>query len=213
MTHDRAVLTVDDLSITFGTRVVVSGLSFELRTGGTLALTGPSGSGKTSVLSAILGQVPYRGAITVNGTPVKPRTAARIRRHDLGVVFQHSELLEELTPLENIALGALITGMPRAEADRQASDWLERFGVPNAPTSDTLSGGERQRVALARALIKRPSVVLADEPTGALDTEIRDQVAELLFGTVETEQCALLLVTHDPAMAARAQRRLRIHTN
>lgn len=205
-------LELSGLGISFGDRALLSDVNLRLQRGETLALTGPSGSGKTSLLSAILGQVPHRGSITVNGTRVKPTTAGRIRRNDLGVVFQHAELLEELTPLENIAVGALIVGMPRADADREGAAWMERLGVPNSRTSDTLSGGERQRVALARALIKQPTLVLADEPTGSLDIEIRDQVADLLFRTVEAENCALLLVTHDPSIAARAQRQLRIGT-
>lgn len=203
---EPAALSVAHLGITFGKRTVLNDLSLELTRGETVAVMGPSGVGKTSLLSAILGQVPYQGSITVCGTRVTPSTASAIRRNHLGVVFQHSELLEELSPLENVALGALIVGIPRHDADQQAADWLKRLGVPDAPTSETLSGGERQRVALARALIKRPEVILADEPTGALDTEIRDHVADLLFETVTQENCALLLVTHDESVAGRAQR-------
>lgn len=207
---DRTVLDVTGVSIVFGERTVLADISFHVRSGETLAIAGPSGSGKTSLLSAILGQVPYEGTIKVGGTDVTPATSSEIRRGRLGVVFQHAELLEELSPLENIALGALIVGTSRVDADREAAAWLDRLDVPNAPTSETLSGGERQRVALARALIKRPSVILADEPTGALDTETRDHVADLLFDTVRQQDCALLLVTHDYAVAQRAQHHLRL---
>lgn len=210
MIDTTPALDVAGVSISFGDRTVISDVSFRLEPGETLALTGPSGSGKTSLLSAILGQVPHQGSITVGGATVTSATASAIRRTSLGIVFQHAELLEELSPIENIALGALIVGKPRAEANAEAAAWLDRLGVPNSPTSDTLSGGERQRVALARALIKRPSLVLADEPTGALDAGIRDQVADLLFETVRQENCALLLVTHDDAVARRAERQLRI---
>lgn len=206
----RAALDVAGVSIVFGKRTVLDDVSFQVGGRETVAITGPSGSGKTSLLSAILGQVPYQGSIKVGGTSVTPATSSGIRRGQLGVVFQHAELLEELTPLENIALGGLIVGMSRTDADREAAAWLDRLGVPDGPTSDSLSGGERQRVALARALIKRPSVILADEPTGALDAEIRDHVADLLFETVNHQGCALLLVTHDDAVARRAQRQLRI---
>lgn len=203
-------LTVAGVSVTFGKKRVIDDLSFTLEAGETLAIAGPSGVGKTSLLSAILGQVPYRGLIEVAGKPVTSASASAIRRDHLGVVFQHAELLEELSPMENVALGALIIGMSHAEANREAAAWLDRLGVPNAPTSDTLSGGERQRVALARALIKKPSLILADEPTGALDADTRDQVAALLFKTAAEHGCALLLVTHDDTVAQRAQRQLRI---
>ncbi len=209
-TGDQPVLEVVGVGINFGGRSVLTGAEFRLERGDTLALTGPSGSGKTSLLSAILGQVPHEGSIKVGGTVVTPSTGSAIRRDRLGVVFQHAELLEELSPLENIALGALIAGMNRTDAEREAAVWMDRLGVLAAPTSDTLSGGERQRVALARALIKRPMLVLADEPTGALDAETRDHVADLLFATAAQENCALLLVTHDETVAARAQQVLRI---
>src|SRR5699024_10345349 len=134
------------------------------------------------------------------------KTASELRRHSLGIVFQHGELLGELSPAENVALAAAISGTPLRTATPQARELLAGLGVPESDTTDTLSGGERQRVALARALIRRPHVVLADEPTGSLDTAMRDQVLEALHTATKDTGAALVIVTHDAHVAAGADR-------
>lgn len=204
-------LDVADVSVTFGTRKVLSEVSLSLDRGESVALVGPSGSGKTTLLRCILGaQRPDGGRITVAGTPISGLPDAKLRalraKH-IGMVFQHGELLSELTPLENVALPLLIRGVERDEAEQASHAMLTDLGVPAEETSaDQLSGGERQRTALARALVSRPTLVLADEPTGALDFARRDEVTALVVEWCQRFDSALLLVTHDPAVAAQAER-------
>nr|WP_240611489.1 ATP-binding cassette domain-containing protein [Actinobaculum sp. 313] len=135
----------------------------------------------------------------------KPAQAAQIRREHIGVVFQDGELLPELTAAENIAV-ALMLNQPGGKEPRieKARKLVEEVGVPADTRAADLSGGERQRTALVRALATDPELVLADEPTGSLDTITRDAVAEQLFATVRERGAALLVVTHDPTVAARA---------
>jgi len=203
-------LKMSAVSLRYGSRTLFKDFDLTIERGQTVALMGPSGSGKTSLVSAILGQTPYEGAIVVDGVTVGKRTARRVRRELVGVVFQHGELLTELSPIENIALGALVCGTARGVAMAEARELMNRLRIPHADSCDTLSGGERQRTALARALIKKPSLVLADEPTGSLDEEMRDQAAELLFTAAAEQHSALLVVTHDPSVAALADRRIQM---
>ncbi|MFJ5138968.1 ABC transporter ATP-binding protein [Streptomyces sp. NPDC088707] len=178
-----------------------------------MAVTGPSGSGKSTLLMSILGLIrPAEGTVRVAGADLgamSPRALARHRRRNMGMVFQFGELLPELSPLENVALAGLLGGMRPKEADRRATELLDELGVHpvNGPV-DTLSGGERQRTAVARALMNEPALLLADEPTGSLDPAHRHAVTELLHTLPATRGCALLLVTHDEAVARRADRRV-----
>lgn len=209
--HD-AVLRLSSLSASFGSRVLFSHLDLSLERGESLALVGPSGVGKTTLLNCILGVVrPSSGRILVAGedvTALKGHSLARLRSSHIGMVFQSGELIGELSPLENVAIAGLIAGNPRSQAFARAHDLLEAFGVPlQRATCEELSGGERQRTALARALANRPSVVLADEPTGSLDPETRDRVADVLFASPVEWGCALVVATHDPEIASRATRR------
>jgi ABC-type lipoprotein export system ATPase subunit len=202
-----------DLRHEFPGRVLLDGVRLSVRAGESVAVTGPSGSGKSSLLMCGLGLLrPTSGAVLVAGadlTRLRPRALARHRREHLGMVFQFGELLPELTPVENVALAALLAGEAEDAAYRRAEELLDELGVPatGTPTAE-LSGGERQRAAVARALINRPDVLLADEPTGALDEATRDSVADLLFAVPERWGCALLVVTHDRRVAERADRRL-----
>ncbi|WP_240487044.1 ABC transporter ATP-binding protein [Actinomadura flavalba] len=209
------MLDVTDLHHTAGVRPILRGLSLRLGAGESLAVCGPSGCGKTTLLMVLLGLVkPASGAVLVAGTDItrlKGRKLAAHRRAHLGVVFQFGELLPELSPVENVALPALLAGTPRRDAYRDAGRLLDDLGVPADGTSTALlSGGERQRTAVARALVTKPALVLADEPTGALDGVARDVVADLLFAQSAQRGCALLVVTHDTAVADRADARLRL---
>ncbi|WP_308365527.1 ATP-binding cassette domain-containing protein [Streptomyces sp. ISL-86] len=208
-------LHVQGLDYEVGGRKLLVGLELMVRTGESVAVMGPSGSGKSSLLSLILGLVPAdAGNLLVAGTDIsvlKGGKLARWRQRHIGMVFQFGELLPELTPVENVALPALIAGTGRVAAFDRARSLLSGLGVPvdGAFTAD-LSGGERQRAAVARALMGEPSLLLADEPTGALDEQAREHVADVLFRVPGESGCGLLVVTHDAAVAARADRVLHL---
>ncbi|MGW6904119.1 MULTISPECIES: ABC transporter ATP-binding protein [unclassified Streptomyces] len=208
-------LQVEDLHYRLGERVLLDGVGLRVEPGESVAVTGPSGSGKSTLLTCVLGLVkPDSGTVRINGrelTGLPAGQLAQVRREHMGMVFQFGELLPELTPVENVALPMLLSGGDHKAAYRRATELLADLGVPHGTTpTGMLSGGERQRAAVARALITDPAVLLADEPTGALDPEAREAVADLLFAVSRERGCALLLVTHDPSVAARAQRTLRL---
>ncbi|MER5769282.1 ABC transporter ATP-binding protein [Streptomyces sp. NPDC001985] len=199
-----------------GGRTLLDGVDLSVSPGESVAVTGPSGSGKSTLLMCVLGLIePQAGSITAGGREITGLGSAQLaqaRRETLGMVFQFGELLPELSPVENVALPVLLGGGRHQDAYRRAEGLLEELGVPVGSTpTGMLSGGERQRTAVARALITEPEVLLADEPTGALDPEAREGVAHLLFTTARDRGCALLLVTHDPAVAERADRRHEPH--
>ncbi|MFE7569495.1 ABC transporter ATP-binding protein [Streptomyces sp. NPDC057539] len=210
----RPVLEIDELTHSLGVRKLFTDLSLTVRAGESVAVTGPSGSGKSTLLSCVLGLIkPTAGSVKVTGIDIvglRPARLAALRARAVGMVFQFGELLPELSPLDNVVLAALLARTnPHGVRDR-AQRLLDDLGVPQAATSDELSGGERQRTAVARALINEPALLLADEPTGALDAETRDRTAELLFGLPRRHACGLLVVTHDPGIAARADRTLHL---
>lgn len=208
-------LFVDRISVIRGRSMILSDVSLSVAPRSSVAVVGRSGSGKSTLLSSILGLVrPQFGEIYVNGVSVAPmrrRALVRMRRHGIGMVFQSGELMPEIQPVENVALAALIAGMPTQEAWDRSAALLEELEVPVAdrPTAE-LSGGERQRVAVARALINRPGLVLADEPTGALDSDLRDSLCDVLYSIPERWGAALLVVTHDRSVAERADRMVRM---
>lgn len=209
---DAPGLRVSGLCYRVEGRTLLDDVKLSVSPGESVAVTGPSGSGKSTLLMCVLGLIkPQAGTVTVADreiTGLGPGQLARVRRETLGMVFQFGELLPELSPVENVALPVLLDGGRHQDAYRRAEELLEELGVPVGPTpTGMLSGGERQRTAVARALITEPAVLLADEPTGALDPEAKEGVAELLFTTVRTRGCALLVVTHDLTVAARADRR------
>ncbi|WP_277208480.1 ABC transporter ATP-binding protein [Isoptericola croceus] len=179
--------------------------------GRSAAIQGRSGSGKSTLLAVLMGLIrPTGGSVRVGETEMS--TLSRSRRADLrgqhiGVVFQNAELLDELTAIENVMLPALLTHQEKAAARTRAHGLLDELEIPADRSTAVLSGGERQRVAMARALINGPGLVLADEPTGALDAELRETSADLLFSLPASTGCALLVVTHDPAVASRADER------
>lgn len=202
-------VTALDLTMRFGNRTVFEGVNFSVQPGESMALIGPSGSGKSTILSCILGlQTPTRGQVWVgenNIAELNRKRRAQIRRTQIGMVFQHSELLDSLSALQNVLLPTMLHSSGDEGAVVRAHTLLEAVGLTDSATlAADLSGGERQRVALARALINQPRVILADEPTGALDTELRDSVANLLFNTVAEQGVALVIATHDPALSASA---------
>ena len=181
--------------------------------GESLAVMGPSGSGKSTLLNLIAGlDRPTRGTITVGGERVDTLSEtglARFRRRQIGMIFQFFNLLDDMTVLDNVLLPAQLAGMPTAKARARAEELLAalRIGSHRNAYPARLSGGERQRVAIARALVNRPALLLADEPTGALDTATGEEIGALLLD-LNLQGQTLILVTHNPDLAARYARRV-----
>jgi putative ABC transport system ATP-binding protein len=186
------------------------GVSLSVARGELLAIVGPSGSGKTSLLQ-LLGCLvrPSRGQVLLDGLPVADRERTRLRARRIGFVFQTFDLVPYLTARENVLVQLHVAGIPRREAARRADAALDEVGLTAraAHRPRQLSGGERQRVALARAVAKRPALLLADEPTGNLDSEHGAEIAALL-GRLHDAGHTIVLVTHDRELAARAERTL-----
>ncbi len=208
----ETVLSIRGLAYEVPGRSLFNSLDLDVRTGESVAVMGPSGSGKSTLLSCALGLVrPSRGSVEVSGVDMaglRGATLAQHRAKHIGMIFQFGELLPELSPTDNVALAALLAGVGRRDAYKRAQALLKRLGVPLAETSEELSGGERQRAAVARAVINSPTLLLGDEPTGALDEAAKEKVADTLFDMPRQYNCGLLLVTHDPTVARRADRTL-----
>ena len=194
---------------------VLTDVSLRVEEGEYLAIMGPSGSGKSTLMN-IIGclDLPTEGEFYLGGEDVlkmNENAVADLRNRMVGFVFQNFNLLPRETALENVALPLLYAGVPRAERVRRAAEALESVGLGDRmeflPTQ--LSGGQRQRVAIARAMINRPHVLLADEPTGALDTASGRQVMEL-FEALNAEGMTVVMITHAPEIAERARRIIRI---
>ncbi|MGK5557890.1 ABC transporter ATP-binding protein [Actinomadura kijaniata] len=202
------IIQLRDVSKKYGTgRPALDHLDLEVEAGEALAVLGPSGSGKSTLLNLVAGlDRPSEGAVTVAGLRIdglSEAASARYRRDRIGMVFQFFNLLDDLTVADNVTLPALLAGTPRDEARERAALLLERLGLrPHHARAypGRLSGGQRQRVAVARALVNRPALLLADEPTGALDTASAAEVAGLLT-ELNADGQTLVLVTHDVALA------------
>jgi putative ABC transport system ATP-binding protein len=194
---------------------VLQGASLRIESGTTVAITGPSGSGKTSLLLLLAGlEQADAGSIAFEGADLSglsPDARADLRRDSIGIVFQGFHLLPSLTALDNVALPLQMAGV--AHARELALDMLLKVGLSARATHrpSQLSGGEQQRVAIARALVHRPSLLLADEPTGNLDDQTAESVRDLLFRLNHELNTTLVLVTHDMTFAARCDRVLRLH--
>jgi putative ABC transport system ATP-binding protein len=191
------------------------GVSVEIDAGDQVAVVGPSGSGKTTMLT-ILGTLerPSSGTVEVAGrdaVEASDSELAGLRAHEIGFVFQGFHLQDGMTAVDNVATGMLYTGMPLRERRAAATEALERVGLGQRLTHrpQQLSGGERQRVAIARALAKRPVIILADEPTGNLDSKSGSEVIELLH-RLAAEGATLALITHDEAIARTFPRRIQM---
>ena len=194
----------------------LDGVSIAVAAGTATAIMGPSGSGKSTLLNIIGGlDRPTGGSVTVDGTNLNrlsESALARFRRSRVGIVFQFFNLLNNLSALDNVLIPAQLAGANRTDAQKRAADLLERLGVARLARQypARLSGGERQRVAIARALINNPPLLLADEPTGALDTASGEQVLAILAELNQSGQ-TIVLVTHDERLArAHASRTIRL---
>ncbi len=201
-----------DLHLSFGASPALTGASVDVRPGEVLALLGPSGSGKSTLLHCLAGILrPDRGEVRYRGARIDDRSdelRSQLRRSDFGFVFQFGSLVPELTAVENVALPLQLGGHPRKAAQAQAKEWLERLEVADVATkrAGEMSGGQGQRVAVARALVAGPRVVFADEPTGALDSLNGELVMDLLVGAAREQGASVVLVTHEPRVAAYADR-------
>lgn len=190
--------------------VVLDGVSFTLQAGENLAIVGASGSGKSTLLY-ILGTLdrPTSGRVAIDGCDpfsLKPSALANFRNRSVGFVFQDHHLLPQLSVVENVLLPAIAQGRPGREVAERAHHLIAEVGLSNRTDHlpGQLSGGERQRVAVARSLLHKPKLLLADEPTGNLDAETAEKVADLLFDLPLREGAALVVVTHSDALSSRA---------
>jgi ABC-type lipoprotein export system ATPase subunit len=198
-------LVVEGAKKSFGDVDVLRGIDLTILAGERVALMGPSGSGKSTLLNCICGiEAVDEGEIKIGGqclSELKPGALDQVRRDQIGYIFQSFHLLPTLTAFENVEFSAQLVGMEKRERTQRVSDLLKRVGLNHRldHLPDAMSGGERQRVAIARALVHHPKLVLADEPTGSLDTEAGGEVLDLLEELSTDFQVALLLVTHDLA--------------
>lgn len=213
MTGDK-IISANGVYKSFGTLQVLRGVDFSAEQGEVVAITGASGAGKTTLLQ-ILGTLstPDAGSLIIDGTDVLSLSRGEIsafRGRRIGFVFQFHHLLPEFTALENVMIPALIAGRSSKDASSAAQALLQEVGL-GARTGhkpSELSGGEQQRVAIARALINRPAVLFADEPTGNLDSATKEEIHRLFFSLREHLGQTIVIVTHDPALAALCDRTL-----
>lgn len=209
-------LTAHGLSKAYAQRPILRSVSFQIAAGERAALLGPSGSGKTTLLNCIGGvDRADSGEVIVAGEKLHALDSdglARVRREHIGTVFQFFHLLPTLTAAENVELPLQLLGVAKAERENRVRSLMERVGVSHRAQAlpAELSGGEMQRVAIARAIIHRPALLLADEPTGNLDTQTGAQVLDLLAEVVSETNAALLMVTHSEEAAKRCDRILRM---
>jgi putative ABC transport system ATP-binding protein len=207
MTGD--LLTVEDLTVNVPGRRLFESLSFSVPAGRCLAVVGPSGTGKTSLLNCVAGLfAPVCGRVAVEGQDMwrlREANRAALRLARIGMVFQFGELIPELSTAENVAFPLRLLGVPADQANRRALEMLRRFALAERTDAfpASLSGGELQRAGLARALVHEPALVLADEPTGALDELSTRAVADLLVDAARRSGAAVVVATHDPLVTER----------
>ncbi|MEX5707967.1 ABC transporter ATP-binding protein [Parafrankia sp. FMc6] len=209
-----SLLRAVDLHKSFGATPALAGASLEIKPGEVVALMGPSGAGKSTLLHCLAGILgPERGHVryrdrVISGMSDAERSA--LRRREFGFVFQFGQLVPELSCAENIALPLRLNGVGRRDAHRRALDRLDRLGLLELARKrpGEVSGGQGQRVAVARALVGEPKVIFADEPTGALDSMNGEQVMRLLTQATRESAAALVLVTHEPRVAAYSDREI-----
>ena len=203
-----------DIHKSFGDLEVLKGVSLDVGRSEVVSIVGPSGAGKTTLLQ-ILGTLSPMdsGSLTINGEQVntlKDNALSDFRNRHIGFVFQFHHLLPEFSALENVMMPALIARRPMKEAEREAKELLKMMNLAERSSHkpSTLSGGEQQRVAIARAIMNRPSLLLADEPSGNLDTKNRAEIHSLFFRLRDELGQTTIIVTHDEGLAAMADRKI-----
>jgi putative ABC transport system ATP-binding protein len=192
--------------------IALDHVTLNVNAGEFVAIMGPSGCGKSTLLHLLGGlDRPSEGGVSIDGTAIadmKDDDLTRLRRRKIGFIFQFFNLIPVLNAVENASLPVTLDGIKPAESKKRAVVWLQRFGLGDRLTSrpDQLSGGQQQRVAVARALVAEPALILADEPTGNLDTRSGDEIASLLRQVTKDYKRTVVMVTHDPRIAAYADR-------
>ncbi len=206
------MIQLEGITKSFGSLQVLKGIDLEIAKGEVVSIVGPSGAGKTTLLQ-IMGTLdkPDSGRIVLNGTEVnrlKEKELSAFRNREIGFVFQFHQLLPEFTAVENVMMPALIQGKAMGTARKEALDILAFLGLSERGSHKPaeLSGGEKQRVAVARALINHPSVILADEPSGSLDTQNKGELHQLFFDLRDKLGQTFVIVTHDEGLAAQTDR-------
>nr|WP_320036829.1 ABC transporter ATP-binding protein [uncultured Bacteroides sp.] len=201
------MIKLEGITKSFGDLQVLKGIDLEISKGEVVSIVGPSGAGKTTLLQ-IMGTLdkPDAGTINMNGQEInrmKDRDLAVFRNKHIGFVFQFHQLLPEFTALENVMIPAFIAGTSTKEATKKAKEILNFMGLTERSSHkpNELSGGEKQRVAVARALVNNPSVILADEPSGSLDTHNKDELHQLFFDLRDKFEQTFVIVTHDEGLA------------
>lgn len=214
--NDPRTLSARGVSKHFGEVHALREVSIDIPAGQSVSVMGPSGSGKSTLLHCLAGiLMPDAGDVSLGDEPVSLSSDAarsRLRLERMGFVFQDGQLLPELPALENVALPLLLLGRPRAEAFGRAAAWLDRLGLGGLERRrpGQLSGGQAHRVAIARAMVGSPAVVLADEPTGALDQATGAEVMRVLTATAKGAGASLVVVTHDLTVARWCERHVEI---
>lgn len=201
------MIDINDISKSFGNLQVLKGINMHIAKGEVVSIIGPSGAGKTTLLQ-IIGTLmkPDGGSIAINGQNVlglKEKELSAFRNKHIGFVFQFHQLLPEFSALENVCLPALIARTPQREAEAKAKELLHYLGIAERANHrpNELSGGEKQRVAVARALINQPDIILADEPSGSLDSRNKQELYKLLFDLRDNMGQTIAIVTHDQDLA------------
>mgnify|MGYP003305139871 CR=1 FL=1 len=210
------MIQIENLTKSFGNLQVLKGVSLSIKKGEVISIVGPSGAGKTTLLQ-LIGTLdkPSGGSIRFNGEELGKMNDSRLatfRNRHIGFVFQFHQLLPEFTALENIIIPALIAGRKRKEAEAEAMELLRIMGIEQRAQHkpSEMSGGENQRVAVARALINRPDVILADEPSGSLDSHNKEELHRLFFDLRDKLGQTFIIVTHDEKLASYTDRTIRM---
>lgn len=210
------MIELEGITKSFGSLQVLKGIDLTIAKGEIVSIVGPSGAGKTTLLQ-IMGTLdrPDSGRVVLNGTEVNrlnEKALSAFRNKEIGFVFQFHQLLPEFTALENVAIPALIRGESAGNVRRKAMEMLELMGLQDRASHKPaeLSGGEKQRVAVARALVNRPSAVLADEPSGSLDTQNKEELHRLFFDLRDRLGQTFVIVTHDEGLASKTDRTIHI---
>lgn len=206
------MITLSNITRKFDTLQVLKGINLSIHQGEIMSIVGPSGAGKTTLLQ-IIGTLdqPTTGQVLYDGQDVmklRDSSLAQFRNRNIGFVFQFHQLLPEFTVIENVAMPAMIGGASRKEAFGRASELIDYMGMTSRSghRPDQLSGGERQRAAVARALVNKPKIVLADEPSGSLDSHNRTELHQLFFNLRRDLGQTFVIVTHDESLAADTDR-------